>query len=409
MAFGDGPADAILHSAWSIFCNKLRSSARLAFKDHNPISPVQRVDGLRFLTQALSQAFDLALETRDSKFPRLHRFCGPGRKLGSDCADFAYHQAWIDGSSSYRLSGQRGSSRFFNITVQGHRPATFGGRRDLRNLHEPFGDTPQANLFGHELAVKSDGSFEVFIGGERRGTNWLPTAPDTRKLFIRQGFDAWDEEPARLEIENIATNGPPTPPSLRHMIDAIEWAGDFVEGCMTDWPDLQMETRQVMEPGLVNAFPGMTSGDPDDARRGRAASLMLWELPSDQALVVELKDYPGFWTFTNMGVFCNSMDYAYRTVSYTPARTPRDRDGMIRLIMAHEDPGYRNWLDTQSFERGILAFRSIMSPNCPPLATRLVKLGDLAQALPHSPLATAQDRLDEIRRRSAAVRRRFAV
>lgn len=409
MAFGDGSADARLLSAWSIFCNKLRSSALLAFKDHNSASPIQRVDAMRFLTQALSQAFDLALETQDPGFPQLHRFCGPGRKLGSDCADFAYHQAWIDGSSNYRLSGKRGNSRFFNITVQGHRPATFVGRSDLRNLHEPFGDTPQANLFGHDLVVESDGSFEVFIGGERRGANWLPTAPDTRKLFIRQGFDAWDEEPARLGIENLAIGGPPRPPSLRRMIDAIEWAGDFIEGCMTDWPDLQMETGQVMEPGLINAFPGIASGDPGDARRGRAAALMLWELPADHALVVEFEDYPGFWTFTNMGVFCNSMDYAFRPVSYTPARTPRDSDGMIRLIMAHADPGYWNWLDTQGFERGILAFRSIMSPTCPPVATRLVKLGDLTNSLPHSPFATPQDRLSELRRRSAAIRRRFAV
>ena len=39
------------------------------------------------------------------------------------------------------------------------------------------GDTPEANLFGHDMAVGWDGSFEVWIGGEKRGPNWLPTTP----------------------------------------------------------------------------------------------------------------------------------------------------------------------------------------------------------------------------------------
>jgi len=52
----------------------------------------------------------------------------------------------------------------------------------MRGLHDPFGDTPQANLFGHDMEVSWDGSFEVYIGGERPDPkecpNWLPTTPD---------------------------------------------------------------------------------------------------------------------------------------------------------------------------------------------------------------------------------------
>ena len=66
MMFGDGPDDAELHHAWTAFCDRLEEAGAQIFKDHNPVSGVHRVDALRFLTQNLGQAFDLALETRDA-------------------------------------------------------------------------------------------------------------------------------------------------------------------------------------------------------------------------------------------------------------------------------------------------------------------------------------------------------
>ncbi len=51
-----------------------------------------RADALRFLTQNLGQAFDLALETRDPGYPQIHPLCTPTRKLGGDVADFTYRR-----------------------------------------------------------------------------------------------------------------------------------------------------------------------------------------------------------------------------------------------------------------------------------------------------------------------------
>ena len=130
---------------------------------------MHRADALRFLTQNLGQAFDLALETKDPRYPAIHAFCSPTRKLGGDCADFTYQQAWIDGQSTYRIVGNRGTARFFNIAVQGQRPQGAGV------LHEPFGDVPEANLFGHQMVTAPDGGFELYVGGSERGLNWLPT------------------------------------------------------------------------------------------------------------------------------------------------------------------------------------------------------------------------------------------
>src|SRR6202000_1441646 len=111
----------------------------------------------------------------------------------------------------------------------------------------------------------------------------------------------------------------------------------------------------------------------EDRKGGRAAAAMHWVRGPDEALIVEFDAHDGLWMFTNMGVFFNSMDYLYRPVSYTPSRTKTDRDGRIRLVLAHRDPNVHNWLDTQGFRRGNLTYRHMLEGEPAVLETRLVK------------------------------------
>ena len=412
MAFGDCPDDAALRGAWQQFCRQLETAGECAFKDVIPATGLHRVDALRFLTQNLGQAFDLALETRDTRHPVIHAFCTPHRKLGGDAADFTYHQAWIDGESTYRISGNRGTARFLNFTVQGPRPDRIPGS-DAPSLHEPFGDVPEANLFGHQLETEWDGSFELTLGGARSGRNWLPTTPGTRKLFIRQGFDRWSELPARLRIERIGTTAPRPLPTPERIANAIDWAGRFVRGLMEDWPDHPYRYSSAStNPTRPNVFPGSDAAANSDAdqRRGRAAANMFWQLAPDDALIVEFASHDGFWMLSNMGTFFNSMDYLYRPVSYTPSRTAVDRDGVVRLVLCDGDPGYHNWLDTQGFAQGNLTYRNFGGDAATLLRTRLVKRAELARALPpDAARSTPDERVAQMRARIHAIERRYGV
>jgi hypothetical protein len=404
MAFGDSAADDALRTAWGAFCDQLRAAGDQVFKNHNPANPAQRADAFRFLTQNLGQAFDLGLETKDTRYPALHNFCTPTRKLGGDAADFVYHQAWIDGQSVYRLYGQRGTAPFFNITVQGARPDILPG--GFAPLHDPFGDTPEANISGNTLHTEPDGSFEIFVGGARQGKNWLPTTPASRKLFLRQGFDRWEEIPAQLSIERLGMAAPKPLPSPDTMIEAMNWAGNFVTGLMRDWPDWPFAHGGVDE-NNANAFPAGGNSE-DDKKRGRAATNMHWHIGADEALIVEFDAHEGLWMLTNMGAFFNSMDYLYRPVSYTPSRTRIDHDGKIRFIMCHDDPGYHNWLDTEGFARGNLTYRHMLAGSPAPITTSLVKRAALADALPaDSARVTAQERQAQMLARFYGIRRRY--
>lgn len=411
MAFGDGPADDALDQAWRDFCDRLKDAGAQAFKDVNPSAPVQRADAFRFLTQNLGQAFDLALETRDPAYPQLHPFCTPTRKLGGDVADFTYRQAWIDGAHTYRLTGTRGTARWLNITVQGPRPETIPGT-DWPSLHEPFGDIPEANLFGHQIVADDDGRFELYIGGPQRPQNWLPTTAGSRKLFVREAFDAWYETPTTLTIERVGMTGPPPPPSAEEMVEAFGWAADFLTGAMRDWPEHSWRySGGVCDPLQLNRFPVDRAADSDaDAKRGRVAAHMVWRLKPDEALIVEMDAHDGFWVFGMGGVFGSSMDFLHRPVSYTPARTAVDADGVVRLVLAHDDPLVHNWLDTQGFSDGNLTYRNLASRHAAVFRTRLVPRADLLDALPSgTAMVTPEQRTAQLRDRYRSVKLRYGI
>lgn len=418
MAFGDCPDDADLRAAWQRFCRNLEQAGEGAFKDNNPATGLHRVDGMRFLTQNLGQAFDLALETKNTQYPAIHSFCSPFRKLGGDNADYTYQQAWIDGHSTYKITGNIGTVRFFNIAVQGARPIPEPG---MRGLHDPFGDTPRANMFGHDMVTEWDGSFEVRIGGERPDPaicpNWLPTTPDTRKLFIRQGFDSWSEIPVRMRIERIGMDAPRPMPDVPEMITAIDWAATFVSELMRDWPDWTYEFSEEFDPDGDNQFPTARRHTDDpvynpelDKVRGRAITSMRWRLAPDEALVIEWDKNDHFWMMTNMGVFMNSMDYLYRPVSYSPARTKVDSDGKIRMVIAHTDPGFHNWIDTQGFSVGHLCNRNNLTSQGTQFRNQVVKHSDLGQVLPaDSARVTPEERVQQMLDRFHGIQRRYLL
>jgi hypothetical protein len=416
VSFGDCPDDLALRQAWQLFCHRLAAAGEEAFKDFNAPTPLQRADAFRYLTQNLGQAFDLALETKNTQVPVIHAFCSPFCKLGGDNADFIYQQAWIDGKSAYRISGNRGTARFLNFAVQGPRPAP-DPKTGWRPLHEPFGDTPEVNQFGQQLETDWDGSFDLFIGGPPRATNWLPTTQGSRKLFIRQGFDRWDEKPVVMRIQRIGMAEPRPMPDPAEIIKAMDWAGDFVTGLMRDKPDLTYAVTQEIDPEAINIFPSTRRdvANPvynldSDAKRGRVASVMCWRLQPDEALVVEFDHHEIFWMMTNMGVYFTSMDFLYRPVSYTPSRTKVDGDGKIRLILAHQDPGFHNWIDTQGFERGHLANRNLFTTHMTEFRTRLAKHSELAAVLPaDSAKVSPEERSAQLRQRFHAIQQRFCL
>jgi len=118
--------------------------------------------------------------------------------------------------------------------------------------------------------------------------------------------------------------------------------------------------------------------------------------------------HDGFWIFGMGGAFVGSLDFLHRPVSYTPARTKVDGDGVVRLVLAHDDPGVANWLDTQGFTAGNLTYRNLLSQNPATFRTRLVRRAELMAALPaDTAMVTPEERRAEMLRRYRGVKARF--
>lgn len=405
MAFGDNPVDPELKEGWDAFCDQLKSAADYVFKDESGSSDGERTNAFRYLTQNLSQAFDVWLENRDTRYPTVHAFCSPTRKIGCDNADCIYFQSWINDHDTYKISGNKGTAKMFNIAVQGPWRAT---------LHEPFGDTPVANVFGHEIETDWDGNFTVWISPQPHEGNWIRSVPGTRKIFYRQYFDTWDEVPASYRIERIGQTGEP-PPAIEPatLLDAFKDAGDFCVNVVKDWPDTLWErenTRGVLNelvryggPAKLDKFESL------DARRGRVIATMNWAIEPDEALIMEFTSEPHwFWQLTACTVFGASLEFRYRQVNLTSGMAPVDPDGVTRVILSRTDPGLANWIDIQGHTRGWLYFRNMLVRDVPHTTCRLVKRADLDQET--NGLATKitpAERTAELRRRRDAYLRRF--
>ena len=87
-----------------------------------------------------------------------------------------------------------------------------------------------------------------------------------------------------------------------------------------------------------------------------------------------------------------------------------DADGVVRFVIAHDDPGVHNWLDTQGFTEGNLGYRNLMSQNPAVFRTRQVKRADLLDALPQgTAMVTPEQRRQELQDRYHAIKLRFGI
>jgi hypothetical protein len=215
-----------------------------------------------------------------------------------------------------------------------------------------------------------------------------------------------------MSIERIGMDAPRPLPTASTMIDAMAWAGSFLTGMMHDWPDHPYQfSGGIVDPAFENQFPpDRSANSAEDAKRGRLAAHMCWKIATDEALIVEFDAHDGFWMVSLGGAFMNSMDYLYRPVSFTPARTRVDGDNKVRLILSNEDPGYYNWLDTQNFAAGNLTYRNLMSTATTIFSTKLVKRSDLAKALPaETAKVTEAERIQQLHVRYDSIKRRHGL
>lgn len=389
--FGDNPNDARLKASWDDFCEQLKGAGELIFRDTTPVHDIDRAKGLRLLSRNIALALQFHLENNDPDFPELLHYFDPLRKQGGDNTDALYVGAPINGENTYRISGRRGTARYFAVTV-------------LEDGATPWGGRVVGSLIDSQIDVNGDGTFEIVLSPTAHPGNWIKTTPGSWRVTVRQFFADWEnEQPMVARIDRLGEREHDagfTPAQLESgLAAAAAWVRDstyYWADMLDKWqaqPNRFLSYRQL-DDNAIDATPG---GEP---------LICYWKVPPHEALVVRVTPPQAtYWAVEFGNYWWETMDYRYRLCSTNCHHAVLEDNGELLLVVAHRDPGVPNWLDPSGHEEGYITVRWIGAAHYPAPQCVQVKREDLATQLPAG-VKTIQP---TARREQLAARRRGVI
>jgi len=352
-------------TSWNEFCDTLKAAGAVVLGENTPTDPLDRAEGFRYLSRLTRAALESFLEYSDPLAPALNRPVHETAKIGADNPDNYYMRAAISGKHVYRLYGKRGTVNYLGFGAQSPGVASSG-------------DSAQAGYIeAKDMEIAPDGSFELWLSVEPRPGNWLPLAEDSESLIVRQTFlDRDTETPADLKIERVDGTGRPDPLTPEKLDAGLNSASGLVLGCATlfaGWASGFEEHANEL-PRFDDSVSMGAGGDPNIAYYHS-----YWELAPDEALVIEaMPPECDMWNFQLDNWWMESLDYRFHRVHTNKHIASYEPDGAVRIVVAHEDPGLPNWIETTGHARGTMCFRWIRAKEHPQPQTRVVEFKDLA-------------------------------
>jgi hypothetical protein len=352
--------------SWDEFCDALKDARRFILRPEAPAGEVDRAEGFRHLARLARIALEQMLEGADPDFPLLFRSITPTQKYGGDSPDNVYHNATIRGDREYRIRGKIGNAVYFSMGTKANRYFTDGtmastGEIDCKNL-----------------ILDADGGFEIVLSRKAQPGNWLPMQPDTTVLVVRQMMADWRRDvPATLAMECLNGASQPQPLSAASLDQGLAAAAGYVRGCARTFTDFSEMLKEKVPlntlDGSLQDFFMRSGGDPNIFYLQG-----YWRLAADEALLIE-SEVPEclFWNFQLDNYWMESMDYRYLRVAVNKFNTKYEPDGRLKLLIAAQDPGVGNFIDTAGHMEGGMILRWVCAKTHPVPQCRIVKLDAL--------------------------------
>jgi hypothetical protein len=417
MAFGDTDKDQALKDAWVRYCDELKGCADDLFRDGFKVtSPDQRAEAFRYMAQSVYQGLVWHIENEQmAHHPWLHQCFNPLMKQAGDKSMAKEYGAYLQPGGEYRIRGERGTSRWIVLTaLRQADPAD--PMSTAQRWQEPWAlvlDTEP--LLGKDVVIEPDGSFEIICSRERPADakNWIRLTDRTNHIRLRQLFSDWDNEiPMKVWIERIGAEPGTVPPPLFNA-DQITFglakAAHFVRKTTSAWGPPPAESRVDNQMNNMPVPPTRIGGI--DGNPGGIMGICWWSLQPDEALILEFKPIPSLmWSIELENAWWCTPDYRWRLVATTDSQAVLEDDGTCRLVVANRDPGVPNWLDTGTWPEGWVRYRGTLSEGMrgPEWTSRVVKLNDLANALPkNAKRIDAPARKKQIADRAASLHKRW--
>jgi hypothetical protein len=382
-------------AAWSRWTESLAALSTRLTTDDFPTDDLGRAEGIRHLARQSSLALQGELEHADPRHPKLHRYELPWSQWGAPNPDNVYLRCAIDPGATYVLRGD----------VTGVHEALFSLVEGDMHLDEPgvFAEVALTDLPTH-----ADGRLELVVGPGGAGPDHLPTSPDARMLLIRQYLWDWETDPvAPFTIERLDTAGIPAPrPTPADVATALDRATRWVEQSIDYWAAYVAASRDLLEHNTFTPPNTPSGGAPSIAYGGGC-----FDLGPDEVLLIE-HDEPDahYWNWSVHQLhWFDSGAWDERPMSCNGHQAHVDRDGRVRIVVAHDDPGAPNWLDTEGKPIGMCVYRYVGARTKPVPTARVVARSQLRAELPDGhPIVTADQRRVQLAARTRAAQRRWS-
>ena len=457
-----GDAKEALRAAWDEMIHVLEH-ARDAIDQPDlmpaPDNDRNLAEGYRYLMGFVHAAVERAFHD-DPQRPQFRNALSVITRATLDNADAVYFYTPIDGRQHYLIRGNAGDSSHWRgektvsslpkaphyLIFEASSGCLAGDSGDLSELR-PGMKTQTGRLDSSLIQVNPDGSFDILLAPEQPADyngNFISTLkvidkahptdpavqPERYATYVsgRQLFNDWESEEAiHLEITQLGNEGSHAPAySPERAAQEIRHFGEIVQNQMVFWNafwTIPMGTygeRPGTIPGIgfkrnafnqINAASGATGG-------GMSTNLYaggIFELESDEALIIEnrIQLQPHYVGFQLGNLWGESMEYANQIGSLNGHQMSVDPDGVIRLVIAHRDPGVPNWLDTSGHPEGFMsprwAYSTTPDPEqWPSITATKVSFKDIRSHLPESTaFVTQKQRSEQIRIRQRHVQKRF--
>jgi hypothetical protein len=327
---------------------------------------------------------------------------------GGPNPDYIYLSAEIDDDGVYELTGNRGTTRFVEITQGQHRMLGMGTFSQPAGSGAPRKGPTTRDL--DELTIGDDGSFRLIISAERPAGysgDWWPMDPGAKQLLMRKCACDWNNElDARVAINRLDDRGEDmSPAEIAHRFSELP---QWIEGMIHFDMHLVRYYREHHGMNVLLRSQWIQQGGGLATRQAYYDGIH--EISDDEALIVEFP-VPSeclYWQILVADDRFATVDWVNRQSSLNDVQARID-DGWFRGVISTRDPGVHNWLDKANFPWGIIQARFYRANEFPEATVTKVPFADVLKYLPEgTPVLTAEQRAEQLRvRREGAQLRRI--
>jgi hypothetical protein len=317
----------------------------------------------------------------------------PGSRWGIDNPDSVYRVIPISGDERYEISGRVGEHRMTEnyFTLWDAQMGTV----DVLN--------------GRTMAVDSDGSFTISVdAGPANGRpNHVQTSAEAHEFYIRDVLLDWGrDDPNHLQVQRLGA--PPATPAR-----TLDEQAEATAAMMAHFADFTGKLSHGVYKMPANHFNLAWSADKVGAMRNQVYVMGRFDLAPGEAFVVDLNDGGAqYFTVPLSNIWGTTLDICDRTGSLNKAQSVPNEDGTYTYVIAPEDPGVANWIDSDGLREGILTLRMAEFGETGPREElgargRVVQLDRLEADVPGLRRVSAAERSAELADRRKAYLRRL--